>query len=81
VWSPSWRSPRLYDHEVDPREERDVAAAHPERVADLRARQEAALRALAVPTHEGGDVELDPETRRALQKLGYAEVDDRGDGG
>jgi arylsulfatase A-like enzyme len=74
-------APRLYDHSVDPREERDVAPQHPEIVADLRARQEAALRSARVPAHQGSDVELDPETLRALQRLGYAEVDEEGDGG
>lgn len=66
--------PRLYDLSNDPGESRDVAAEHPTELERLRARYQAAQRQFAQRTHEGSEVELDPATLRALQKLGYVEL-------
>jgi arylsulfatase A-like enzyme len=65
---------RLYELAADPREEHDLAAAQPERVAELRARLaawEAAHPRQAA--RGGGDTAppLDDETRRRLEALGY----------
>ena len=66
----------LYDLADDPGETRDVAAAHPDVVERLGVRYQASMRLFAGQGHEGSEVELDPATLRALQKLGYAEGGD-----
>jgi arylsulfatase len=71
---------RLYDHASDPLELVDVADRHPELVAQLEARHEAALRAGAGAVHTGSEVELDAGTLEALRELGYVEVEGGGDG-
>lgn len=58
----------LYDLAADPGETRDLAAAHPERLAAARARLAAWQRgAAAAPDGEA----LDPATRERLRALGY----------
>jgi arylsulfatase A-like enzyme len=56
----------LYDLEADPGETTDVASAHPEIVAELRA-----LLAAPTPLTDGPAVEVDPETAAELDALGY----------
>jgi arylsulfatase A-like enzyme len=74
VWGES-SAPRLYDLASDPDESRDVAARHPDELERLRARYQASQRLFGSQAHEGSEVELDPATRRALQKLGYIELE------
>ncbi len=78
-WAPlhAWRTrryklvdaptPELYDLEADPTEARNIAAANPERVADLRRPLAAAL--AAHPPRQAEAV--DSETAERLSALGY----------
>ena len=61
--------PLLYDLGADPGETRDVAAEHPERVGELRRHLVAWRRAL-VPAKRS-EVDVDEETRKGLEGLGY----------
>jgi arylsulfatase A-like enzyme len=61
----------LYDLAADPGETRDLRAAEPERAAQLLARLRERLPAGAPA--RAREVELDPELRRELRALGYAE--------
>ncbi|HET7747629.1 MAG TPA: sulfatase, partial [Vicinamibacteria bacterium] len=63
------RSPRpeLYDVTVDPAESRNLAASHPERVAEMEAR----LAALALSEPPVPSPEVDGETAARLRALGY----------
>ena len=63
--------PELYDLDADPTEQRDLAAARPERVDTLRGAL-AALLAEAPPPPTGSEVELDPQVAAQLAALGYA---------
>jgi arylsulfatase A-like enzyme len=65
---------RLFDHAADPREERDLAADHPEIVQRLRGTYEAALRAWGQRGVQGVEVELDEAALQELRRLGYAEA-------
>lgn len=56
----------LYDLEADPGETTDVAAAHPEIVAELRT-----LLTAPASRADGTAVEVDPETAAELDALGY----------
>ncbi|MCE9593240.1 MAG: sulfatase-like hydrolase/transferase [Planctomycetes bacterium] len=74
-WRLLWhanQTPRLYDARTDPREEHDVAAAHPEVVARLGAAFGEYQRSLHVVA-DGVEVEPDAETSKGLEALGYAE--------
>jgi hypothetical protein len=64
----------LYDLANDPLEERDVGAAHPERVTRLLALLDHA-EAAALERHieHDDDREIDPATLDQLEKLGYVE--------
>ena len=62
---------RLHDLERDPREQVNLLATRPEDAARLRARLERELASLPVPGPAGPDVEVDAETRAALERLGY----------
>ncbi|HSL17811.1 MAG TPA: sulfatase-like hydrolase/transferase [Methylomirabilota bacterium] len=72
---------RLFDIVADPMETDDLAARHPEIVAELRTRYEEFARSLADRTASPGDGEpgptaphqIDEETRRQLEALGYVE--------
>jgi arylsulfatase A-like enzyme/Tfp pilus assembly protein PilF len=69
--------PELYDLSVDPNEENDVAALHPERVAEFEARLsrlEAGLRATAATS-----ATLDDEVASKLGGLGYVAGDEEGE--
>ena len=59
----------LFDLGTDPREQSDVAAAHPDVVADLRAQLD---RFKNAPRATGGAVTLTPELQERLKSLGYA---------
>lgn len=71
----------LYDLEADPQETRDTSAERPELAAALRRELDAWLERYPGPTPSGGTSpdaeapsgagELDPETRRQLEALGY----------
>ena len=67
----------LYDLAADPGETTDVAAAHPEVVAELRGRLEALRERCeaAAERFSGGDGELhlSPEQIRALEAIGYTD--------
>ncbi len=64
---------RLYDLEADPGEEHDVAAAHPDVIAALRARYAQALKNDSGETIESVDRILSDEERRILNGLGYGD--------
>jgi arylsulfatase A-like enzyme len=70
-------APELYELERDPREDHELTAGHPERVAELRARVEAlcARPRLAGAPLGGG---TDP-LQREIERLGYAGVGDGGE--
>jgi arylsulfatase A-like enzyme len=85
VWDDRWRyteirdgdrfTKELFDRRADPKEERDVAAGHPEVVARFAAALDArfgverrSLRGEADPTRTP---EIDPEMRERLKALGY----------
>lgn len=74
VWGET-SAPRLYDLSRDPGETRDVSAEHPAERERLQARYLAAQRLFADQSHAGSEVEMDAATRRALQKLGYVELE------
>jgi hypothetical protein len=58
----------LFDLETDPGEGINLAAAHPETVAMLRAMME---RMSPDDTESGADLAITPGTRDALRELGY----------
>jgi len=62
---------RLYDLEADPGEEHDVAAAHPDVIAMLRARFAEALSSDTGKTIEGIQRTMTDEERRIMEGLGY----------
>ena len=65
-------SERLYDLAADPREQHDLAADRPDRLAALRTlldRRRAAARAARLAGDR--DVELGAESRSVLKALGY----------
>ncbi len=73
-------SVQLFDRGSDPEERLDVARAHPDRVARMRAafarHVEACVRARpggSRGTASSGSGDLDPETREQLRALGYVE--------
>jgi arylsulfatase A-like enzyme len=59
----------LFDLATDPREQHDVADAHPDVVADLRAQLD---RFKSAQKTTGGAVTLTPELEERLKSLGYA---------
>jgi len=63
-------TPELYDLELDPREERNLAAEHPDAVESLQVE----LEDLRMGMHEHGAqaIEQNPELLSALEALGYA---------
>ena len=61
--------PELYDLRSDPREENDLAAAQPQRVAEFRAALEKLVRA-ARPL-DSAAATIDPRQQRELSALGY----------
>jgi len=62
---------RLYDIEADPGETEDVAAAHPELVAELTRRLDAAVSRHRSRALQAGDDVLSQMDRQALEQLGY----------
>jgi arylsulfatase A-like enzyme len=80
-WKSTWlrgeEQPYLFDLAADPREERSVAAAHPDLVASHRRRIDALSRQLGGATTESGPSADDLERLRAL---GYVRTGDSGDG-
>ncbi|MBD3236568.1 MAG: sulfatase-like hydrolase/transferase [Candidatus Eisenbacteria bacterium] len=65
---PDWR---LFDMEVDPREQNDLAAAHPDTVARLRGELEALVGVFAQTQLGEGPAEVDPRSLERLRALGY----------
>jgi len=63
-------SERLYDVEEDPGERTDRSATHPERVAALGDRL-ASWRESVDEAEQRGEVEVDEDTERRLENLGY----------
>ena len=63
---------RLFDLSADPREINDLAADEPELMERL-SREVAVLRSTATATEDLGDTELDEQTRRELEALGYVQ--------
>jgi arylsulfatase A-like enzyme len=63
------RTTTLFDLGTDPGEQKDVAAAHPDVVADLRAQLD---RFKTAKKATGGSVTLTPELEERLKSLGYA---------
>jgi arylsulfatase A-like enzyme len=72
-WKAIWRiddgGVELYDLARDPGETRDVAAQHPERLAELRA----LLDGLGAGRAGGGSIELSEEETERLRALGYGD--------
>ncbi len=64
---------RLFDLRADTAEERDLTRDEPQRAAALRAALDAYLASLPPPPRGGPERQLDPETQRALEALGYLE--------
>jgi arylsulfatase A-like enzyme len=60
----------LYDHSSDPREQRNLAAKYPERVAELRRESEVKLTG-TIPWGETREVEIDEMRIEQLRALGY----------
>lgn len=75
-WKYIWRGDdgdaELYDLDSDPQEQQNVAAEHPEVVADLDSRIEE-HRNLLRRTDEEAHVEMKEEVKARLRRLGYAE--------
>jgi arylsulfatase A-like enzyme len=68
----------LYDLAADPAEQADLAAAEPDRVAELHAELGkilAGCRAYLASVEAGEEIELDAETRADLQAIGYIDVE------
>jgi len=65
---------RLHDLERDPSEEVDLARKRPKDLARLRTRLDRELAALPAPLPAGAEVEIDRETREALERLGYLDT-------
>ncbi len=63
----------LFDLERDPGESDDLSQREPERAAALGARLDAYLASLPDPPAAGPVRDVDPETREALESLGYLE--------
>jgi arylsulfatase A-like enzyme len=64
--------PLLYDLSVDPKEEYDIAAVEPARVAELDAKIDELLARPGSTWGKPPIVELDEKKRKQLEKLGYA---------
>lgn len=63
--------PELFDVDADPAETRDLAASHPEVIAELRAAMGELDTATGLSTSAAMPVEEDPETLARLASLGY----------
>jgi arylsulfatase A-like enzyme len=74
VWSDAGDA-ELYDLAMDPGMRRDVAAAHPERVAVLRQRAETLVATNAAPEPKGKPLVISHQTRSRLENLGYIQPD------
>jgi choline-sulfatase len=73
LWNSRGRH-RLHDLEADPREQVNLAPREPERVREMLARLEQTVASLPRPAAaSGAPVVVDEQTRRALERLGYAE--------
>lgn len=70
IWSPEEEKHQLFDLGRDPEETVDVSARDPEAVELLHRRLDEIWASLGT-AEEGGEVELDEETRRQLEALGY----------
>ena len=69
--------PELYDLKNDPGELRNLASDQPDRVEDMIARFKSMMsqvRPLSVGA--GVDLEMDDDSRRALEALGYLQPDE-----
>ena len=62
----------LFDHAVDPREQRDLARDEPDLVARLARHAESYLESPPAPWGEAPEVELDEQELEQLRALGYA---------
>ncbi len=63
----------LYAVDADPKEQRDLAGEEPERLAEARELLELSWSRLAAGAAEARPVEIDEETRRRLEALGYVQ--------
>ena len=63
----------LWDLAADPGETRNVAADRPQAAGEMLARLEAYFANLSPPPDPGPARQVDAETQRALQELGYLE--------
>ena len=74
IYDPARKSAELYDLKNDPREREDRASREPARVTSALKKLERWRAALPKPWKDGEQtrVELDPETIKQLQSLGYA---------
>jgi arylsulfatase A-like enzyme len=77
AWITTRAGTALYDMDADPRQQRDLAADEPERAAEGAARIQAFRKACTADNKalraDGKEAPLDPQRRRALELLGYAE--------
>ncbi|MCC6488350.1 MAG: sulfatase [Candidatus Hydrogenedentes bacterium] len=62
----------LYDLESDPREQKNLLNALPERARELETRLSNYLNSLPKPAPSAAPQQVDPETSEALRNLGYA---------
>jgi len=69
----SGKGHKLFDRSVDPGEQHDVSAEHPDVVAQLSAELKAFRESAQVDQGSKVDVQLDAEQIRALDKLGYTD--------
>lgn len=63
----------LFDLSVDPQEQRNLASQNRQSVSSMRRRLERYLASLPPPGAQAAPRALDPETRQALENLGYLE--------
>jgi arylsulfatase A-like enzyme len=68
----SGRAPELFEWRGDPREQRDLAAARPDRSVEMQRRLQALLASLELKSNPARAADLDPALLRELERLGYS---------